>query len=169
LLPAWRLPVQSEALLQGADGVATAAGWGLPGLAYTGGRGRLQLWPSAHGPLETARAWRPALQGVGCCSCVLAPCVAPRLASGGGHRRTCARKEPVEPSRWMTRPAEHRRSRVAGSTWSLDSPSHATAAARALALACRRPHPRPCSRRTRAWTAARGCDDARTLGQIFFN
>jgi hypothetical protein len=145
LLPVWRLPVQSEALLQGADGVATAAGWGLPGLAYTGGRGRLPLWPAAHGPLETARARRVALQGAGCCSCVPAPCVAPRLASRGGHRHTCARKEPVEPSRWMTRPAVHRRGRVAGSTWSLDSPSHATAAACTLALArCRScPRPRP--------------------------
>ena len=130
------MPVQNEALLQGADGVATAAGWGQLGLAYTGDQGQLPLAPSVRGLLETARARHAALQGAGCCSCIPAPCVTPRLASGDGHRRTCARKEPVEPSRWMTRLAEPGRGHVAGSTWSLElpsppqlpSPSHAAAA-----------------------------------------
>jgi hypothetical protein len=66
---------------------------------------------------------------------------------------TSARKEPVQPSRWMTRPVEPCRGYIAaGSTCSLDSRSHAAAAALALALPLSR-------RRSRAWMAAHKSGD----------
>ena len=101
-----------------------------------------KVWPATTDP-----------QCAGCCSCVPAPCMTPRLVFGGGHRRTSARKEPLEPSRWMTRPAKPRRGSVAaGSTCSLDSPLHAAIAALVLAF------PLSCCR-SRASTAAHGLGD----------
>ena len=65
--------------------------------------------------------------------------------------RTSARKEPVEPSRWMTRPVEPCRGCVAaGSTCSLHSRSHAAAAALAFPLS---------RRRSCAWMAAHKSGD----------
>lgn len=98
LLPAWRLPLQSEAPSQGGGGVRTAAGWGFPCLTYMGGQARQRPVPWGCG-LRPGICQRHTGEGVRAARCpagwrwcigVPAPCAAPRVASRGGDRRLTA-------------------------------------------------------------------------------